>query len=119
MDASARCRYFGSAACCGDPSSGCAGPKVTVSSVGTFVRRQARGGDPLSDQIRAVTQRLRAAAPGWAQRDVEERIDVLARWGREFTARRDEFVAALAADTGRLALSELEVDWVLGAIDRQ
>jgi aldehyde dehydrogenase (NAD+) len=72
----------------------------------------------VTDEVREVTQRLRTAAPGWAARDVEERIDVLGRWGQEFTARRDEFVAALAADTGRLALSELEVDWVLGALGR-
>lgn len=62
--------------------------------------------------------RLRANADRWAARPLDERIAVLARWRTEIVAREDALVEALGVDTGRLALSKMEVGAVLSSIDR-
>lgn len=71
------------------------------------------------DDITAVVNDLREKATGWAARSVEDRVAVLATWAEEFSARRADLLAGLAIDTGRLALSEMEIDSVLGSIERQ
>lgn len=75
--------------------------------------------DRTTDDVSEAAALLRAHASAWAQLDVEQRIAVLARWSAEIMARRGDLVAALIADTGRVALSELEVDSFLGAVQRQ
>lgn len=72
----------------------------------------------MSQDIRGHVDRLREQADRWAARDVADRIAVLRRWQTEIARRRAELVAGLAQDTGRLALSEMEVDAVLASIDR-
>lgn len=71
------------------------------------------------DDITTVIADLREKADAWAARPVADRVAVLATWAEEFAARRDELVAGLAEDTGRLALSHMEVDSVLASIERQ
>ncbi|MBX6751926.1 MAG: aldehyde dehydrogenase family protein, partial [Micromonosporaceae bacterium] len=73
----------------------------------------------VEDLVTAAVARLREQAGDWAARPVEERIAVLADWAEQIRQRRGELVAAIAADTGRIGLSEMEVDWVFGAIQRQ
>lgn len=72
----------------------------------------------MSQNIRGRVDRLRGQADRWAARGVAERIDILRRWQTEIAQRRAELVTGLAHDTGRLALSEMEVDAVLSSIDR-
>jgi aldehyde dehydrogenase (NAD+) len=73
----------------------------------------------VSSVVQDAVTRLRAHAHGWAARGVDERIALLGRWRQEIAGRRADLVNGLAADTGRLALSGMEVDSVLAAIDRQ
>lgn len=70
-------------------------------------------------EVVAAVAELRRGGATWAVRPVSERVAVLARWAEQLVAHRSELVAALAEDTGRLALSEMEVDSVLAAIARQ
>jgi len=72
----------------------------------------------MSQNIRGHIDRLREQADHWAARSIADRIEVLRRWQAEIARRREELVAGLARDTGRLALSEMEVDAVLSSIDR-
>ena len=71
------------------------------------------------NDITTVVADLREQADSWAARSIEDRVAVLATWAGEFAARRADLVAGLAIDTGRLALSEMEIDSVLGSIERQ
>ncbi|WP_256839437.1 aldehyde dehydrogenase family protein [Ornithinimicrobium faecis] len=61
---------------------------------------------------------LRGVADVWAARPLQERLDVLGRWAGAIRARRSTLVDALARDTGRRGLSEMEVDSVLSSIAR-
>lgn len=61
---------------------------------------------------------LRAAQVRWAARPLAERIAVLRRWRAALEADRQRIVDALAADTGRRAVSRVEMDGVLGMIER-
>ena len=72
----------------------------------------------MTDTLAAQAGALRLHAGDWARRGVDERIAVLARWSAEIAARRPTLVAGLARDTGRLALSEMEVGAVLSSIER-
>lgn len=69
-------------------------------------------------EISEVVAGLRAAAPAWEARPVAERLEILARWADEARARRDELREALARDTGRVELSDMEIDAVLGSVTR-
>jgi acyl-CoA reductase-like NAD-dependent aldehyde dehydrogenase len=73
---------------------------------------------PSADDLDAVTNRLRAAQPDWGEGGVERRVDALQAWKEALAARESAIVEALAADTGRWDVSELELEIVLGAIDR-
>ena len=70
-------------------------------------------------EVVAAVAKLRRGGATWAVRPVSERVAVLARWAEQLAAQRSELVATLAEDTGRLELSEMEVDSVLAAIARQ
>lgn len=69
-------------------------------------------------EISEVVAGLRAAAPAWEARPVAERLEILARWADEVRARRDALRDALARDTGRVELSDMEIDAVLGSVTR-
>lgn len=69
-------------------------------------------------QVQATAEQLRAAQAGWSAAGVTARAAVLRRWAAAMTERRDGFVAALQADTGRHAEAVLEFDATLGALQR-
>ena len=71
-----------------------------------------------SDELAVAAQRLRAAQPAWDALGVNGRAAVLMRWKSACSTRRDEIIAALAADTGRMRESVQEFDAFLGTIDR-
>lgn len=68
--------------------------------------------------VREHVQRLRAAAAAWEARGVAARLEILQRWADEFSARREEIRDALATDTGRVELSDMEIDAVLSSVRR-
>lgn len=70
-------------------------------------------------EVVAAVAQLRGSGATWAVRPVSDRVAVLARWAEQLAAHRSRLVARLAEDTGRLALSEMEVESVLAAIARQ
>ena len=68
--------------------------------------------------VGAVCEALRLAQPGWADLSVTTRAEILRRWCREIEKRRADLTEALRVDTGRLSLSEMEVDSVIANVDR-
>ncbi len=61
---------------------------------------------------------LRSAQPGWLGLGVDGRVAVLKRFSSALTAHRDDLVAALETDTGRRGETGLEVQAMLGALER-
>lgn len=70
------------------------------------------------EEVAAAAERLRKAQPDWADLGVNGRIEVLTRLADLLDDRRDELVELLTRDTGRTALSHLEVDSVRSGIGR-
>ena len=68
--------------------------------------------------VRAVAAEARAAQPGWAARSADERAVVLARLADAVEARADAISAALTVDTGRRAISAIEVAGAVSMIRR-
>jgi acyl-CoA reductase-like NAD-dependent aldehyde dehydrogenase len=74
---------------------------------------------PLDDAaLAAVAARLRALQPAWAKLTAHERAGRLQALSAAIAAGRDALQAALEADTGRRAVSRLEIDTVLAMIAR-
>ncbi|MBW4511313.1 MAG: aldehyde dehydrogenase family protein [Scytonematopsis contorta HA4267-MV1] len=73
---------------------------------------------PTQDVLAQECNRLRRGQSLWLQLGVEKRAEALQQWKQEILALRDELVLALVGDTGRLSISQLEVDSFLGSIDR-
>jgi len=71
-----------------------------------------------ADEIYALATACRAAQPGWRDRGIEGRIEVLQRWKDELASSADTIVAALSTDTGRQAIARGELFGVIGMIDR-
>lgn len=71
-----------------------------------------------SDDIAGTAKALRLAQPAWAALGVEGRADALLRWSQAVTANRAAIISALAQDTGRWLLSEIEVDGAARNIKR-
>ncbi|WP_433360111.1 aldehyde dehydrogenase family protein [Streptosporangium sp. CA-115845] len=65
-----------------------------------------------------LAARLRTAQPRWVAIPPTRRAAALLAWREEIASARDELVAALTADTGRLTESVIEVDSVLGMLER-
>ncbi|KRG66723.1 aldehyde dehydrogenase [Stenotrophomonas terrae] len=68
--------------------------------------------------VAALGAGLRVAQLGWAERSIEERCARLNALADALVARRDGFLDALLADTGRWHESQIEVDGTVGAIRR-
>lgn len=68
--------------------------------------------------VAALGAGLRVAQLGWAERSIEERCARLNVLADALVARRDGFLDALLADTGRWHESQIEVDGTVGAIRR-
>ena len=68
--------------------------------------------------VAALGAQLRRAQQAWAERSIEERCARLDALADALVARRDGFLDALLADTGRWHESQIEVDGTVGAIRR-
>lgn len=62
--------------------------------------------------------RLRRAQFRWQQLGVEGRIEALQQWKQAILSTRDRLTEALVNDTGRLSISEMEIDSFVSSIDR-
>lgn len=71
-----------------------------------------------AEALAAVAARARAAQPGWAARGTEGRAAVLVALAAAMEAEGDAIAAALTADTGRAAISRLEVAAMAGTCRR-
>ena len=67
-------------------------------------------------EVAALGAQLRQAQLAWAERSIEERCTRLDALADALAARRDGFLDALLADTGRWHESVIEVDGTIGAI---
>ncbi|MBD2206742.1 aldehyde dehydrogenase family protein [Calothrix sp. FACHB-1219] len=65
-----------------------------------------------------LCNRLRRAQVRWQQLSIDERIEVLQEWKQAILAERDRLTEALVNDTGRLSISEMEIDSFISSIDR-
>lgn len=75
--------------------------------------------DPLgSDAVAALAKQARAVQPAWAARTVAERAAILRSLATAIARRADAIAAALTADTGRAAISRIEVDGTIRLIER-
>jgi acyl-CoA reductase-like NAD-dependent aldehyde dehydrogenase len=70
------------------------------------------------EAVAAAAAQLRDAQKTWQARGVAERAAVLLHWAAALRAGQAAMVAALCADTGRLAEAELEFNATLGALER-
>lgn len=73
---------------------------------------------PLQNVLTQECNRLRSSQSLWLQLGVEKRVEALQQWKQEILTLRDQLVSALVDDTGRLSISNLEVDSFLSSIDR-
>ncbi|MFI0353390.1 aldehyde dehydrogenase family protein [Actinomadura sp. 9N407] len=69
-------------------------------------------------EVGAAAASARAAQPEWLALGVPGRVAALRRFRDALAERGEAMVAALVRDTGRLAVSRLEVDSVLASLDR-
>lgn len=75
--------------------------------------------DPATpEQLQTIAAEVRAAQPAWLAAGVDGRATALTAWRDAIAARRAEIVEALVRDTGRLIESELEVNAIIGSIER-
>lgn len=75
-------------------------------------------GQECSGSVHTVAAGLRSAQPRWARLPVGERAEILHRWIAQIEKRRSDLVEGLRRDTGRVALSEMEVDSVIANVQR-
>lgn len=69
-------------------------------------------------EVAALGAAMRAAQIGWAELSIEARCERLTALADALVARREGFLEALLADTGRWHESVIEVDGTVGAIRR-
>lgn len=73
---------------------------------------------PTLSDLAEQCDRLRKAQTEWQQGGLQARIEALQQWKQAIQTQREALIQALVADTGRLSVSVLEVDSVLGSLDR-
>lgn len=73
---------------------------------------------PSEAELDALCKRLRDAQTAWHSGGLQGRIDSLEWWRQKVLDNRSSLSKALAADTGRVRESELEIDIVAGSIER-
>lgn len=71
-----------------------------------------------ADALAVITRNMRLAQPAWAARSTHERAEILRRLGVSIVKHRDPIIAALTVDTGRAAISAIEVDGTPRLIER-
>lgn len=70
------------------------------------------------NQLEQKCLSLRQAQINWQQIGVSGRIAALQQWKQAILSQRDRLTEALVDDTGRLSISQLEIDSFLSSIDR-
>ncbi|MCF6274340.1 MAG: aldehyde dehydrogenase family protein [Robiginitomaculum sp.] len=70
------------------------------------------------DDVKNECRTLRAHQNEWSQQTSAHRADILLKFAATIAKRKDELIAALAADTGRYGLSIMETDGVAASIKR-
>ncbi|MEQ8676125.1 MAG: aldehyde dehydrogenase family protein [Aggregatilineales bacterium] len=73
---------------------------------------------PTSDELDALTARLRKGQSAWLAYGVAGRVEVMQRWKTALANHKEALVSALTTDTGRARESGIEVDAIMGMIDR-
>jgi succinate-semialdehyde dehydrogenase / glutarate-semialdehyde dehydrogenase len=73
---------------------------------------------PEPQQLQEKCRRARQAQTRWQEIGIEGRIQALQAWKQAIARHRQDLRTALVKDTGRLAVSELEIDSFLTSIDR-
>ena len=73
---------------------------------------------PDAGALDGLTHRMRGAQEAWNSNGLDARLEALRRWRDALARDRDAIVGALTVDTGRHGVSVLELDLVLGALDR-
>jgi acyl-CoA reductase-like NAD-dependent aldehyde dehydrogenase len=75
--------------------------------------------EPLTESaVQHRRDRARRAQKRWHEIGIEGRIEALQEWKKAISSGRDSLLQALVKDTGRLSVSELEIDSFLSSIDR-
>ncbi|MBF2025828.1 MAG: aldehyde dehydrogenase family protein [Oscillatoriales cyanobacterium C42_A2020_001] len=73
---------------------------------------------PSREELKQVCDRLRKSQGHWQAMGLEHRIAILQQWKQQITSNSSELINALTIDTGRLSVSELELNSFLNNIDR-
>jgi acyl-CoA reductase-like NAD-dependent aldehyde dehydrogenase len=73
---------------------------------------------PGPGDLDALAHRMREAQRAWHGRGLDARLNALRLWRDELARERDAVIEALTLDTGRHGVSALELDLVLGHLDR-
>jgi acyl-CoA reductase-like NAD-dependent aldehyde dehydrogenase len=73
---------------------------------------------PSAQDIADTAARLKSNQTEWLSSGVDYRISVLRKWQAALEVERENIVAALAIDTGRLKLASIEFYALLGSVDR-
>ena len=73
---------------------------------------------PSVNELTVLADRMRAAQPAWVAAGVDGRARAMRAWRDALAERRGPLTDALERDTGRRAISTMEIDLVLGAIER-
>ena len=74
--------------------------------------------EPEPAAITATCDRLRTNQPAWAQTSLTDRIAAMQVFATNVSKRREELIGALTADTGRSQVSALEIDSLIGFVNR-
>ncbi|MBI4470046.1 MAG: aldehyde dehydrogenase family protein [Acidobacteria bacterium] len=73
---------------------------------------------PGADQVLEQCGHMREAQVAWRSAGLGHRIEVLQAWGKSLDAHRSRILESLAADTGRMRESAMEIDAVVSSIER-
>ncbi len=73
---------------------------------------------PSLDALAAIADRLRVGQLSWAAQGAAARATTMRAWREAIEQRRGALTDALERDTGRRAISTMEIDLVSGAIER-
>ena len=73
---------------------------------------------PSANEIKDLCNDLKVNQSSWSKQTIEYRINILQLWKQEVSNFKQELIAALANDTGRINETILEVDLVATSIDR-
>jgi succinate-semialdehyde dehydrogenase / glutarate-semialdehyde dehydrogenase len=71
-----------------------------------------------AEEIREICTRLKQNQQAWASADISHRIDILQSFKQKIIEHKNQLTEALIADTGRRAISIIEVGGIIGLIDR-